>query len=38
MPANTAVAETLDCYPDAGLDKIKAILDYRAAHEFQAQS
>ena len=30
-------AETLDCYPEAGLDTIKAILNYRAAHEFQAQ-
>jgi len=32
-----AIAETLNCYPEAGLDAIRAILDYRAAHEFQAQ-
>jgi uncharacterized protein (DUF433 family) len=32
-----AIAETFDCYPEAGLDKIKAILHYRAAHQFQAQ-
>ena len=28
-----AITETLDCYPEAGLDNIKAILDYRAEHE-----
>ena len=33
-----AIAETLDCYPEAGIDAIKAILNYRAAHQFQAQS
>ena len=27
-----ALAETLDCYPEAGLDAIRSILDYRAAH------
>jgi uncharacterized protein (DUF433 family) len=32
-----AIAETLDCYPEAGLDNIKTILSYRAAHQFQAQ-
>jgi uncharacterized protein (DUF433 family) len=32
-----AIAETLDCYPHAGLDNIKAILRYRAARQFQAQ-
>ena len=32
-----AIAETLDCYPEAGLETIKAILAYRAAHQFQAQ-
>ena len=26
-----------NCYPEAGLDAVKAILDYRAAHQFQAQ-
>jgi uncharacterized protein (DUF433 family) len=28
-----AITETLDCYPEAGLDAIKAILDYRATHQ-----
>ena len=32
-----ALAETLDCYPEAGLDAIRSILDYRAAHHLQAQ-
>jgi len=32
-----AIAETLDCYPEAGIEAIKAILSYRAAHELQAQ-
>jgi hypothetical protein len=37
LSPEAAIAETLDCYPEAGLDAIKAILDYRAAHQFQAQ-
>ena len=32
-----AIAETLDCYPEAGIDNIKAILSYRATHTYQAQ-
>lgn len=32
-----AIAETLDCYPEAGVDAIKTILNYRAVHQFQAQ-
>jgi uncharacterized protein (DUF433 family) len=32
-----AVAETLDCYPEAGLDGINAILNFRAEHRFQPQ-
>ncbi len=35
--ADAAIAETLDCYPEAGIEAIKAILDYRAEHQFQAQ-
>ena len=31
------MAETLDCYPEVGLDAIKAILNYRAEHQFQAE-
>jgi len=27
----------LDCYAEAGLDAVKAILNYRAGHQFQAQ-
>ena len=37
FPPDSAVAETLDCYPEAGLDTIVAILNYRAAHQLQAQ-
>jgi uncharacterized protein (DUF433 family) len=37
LSPDAAVAETLDCYPEAGLDNIKAIVHYRAAHQFQAQ-
>ena len=33
-----AIRETLDCYPEAGLEEIRAILHYRAAHTYQAQS
>jgi uncharacterized protein (DUF433 family) len=32
-----ALAETLDCYPETGLDTIKAILAYRTTHRHQAQ-
>ena len=32
-----AIAETLDCYPEAGVDAIKAILCYRAEHQLQAR-
>jgi len=34
LSPDQAVAETLDCYPGAGVDRIKAILHYRAIHEF----
>lgn len=37
LSPDEAMAETLDCYPEAGLDKIKAILAYREAHQLQAQ-
>ena len=37
LSRDAAIAETLDCYPEAGLDSIKAILNYRAEHQFQAQ-
>jgi uncharacterized protein (DUF433 family) len=32
-----ALTETLDCYPEVSLDTIRAILNYRAAHELQSQ-
>jgi uncharacterized protein (DUF433 family) len=32
-----AVLETLDCYPEIGVERIKAVLEYRAAHERQLQ-
>jgi len=37
LSSDEAIAETLDCYPEAGLDAIKAILNHRAGHRFQAQ-
>jgi len=37
LSPDAAIAETLDCYPQAGLDNIGAILAYRAAHTLQAQ-
>lgn len=37
LSPEAALAETLDCYPEAGVDAIRAILEYRAAHQFQAQ-
>jgi uncharacterized protein (DUF433 family) len=37
LSPEAAIAETLDCYPEAGLEAIKAILSYRAEHQFQAQ-
>ena len=37
LSPEAAIAETLDCYPEAGMDAIKAILSYRAEHRLQAQ-
>jgi uncharacterized protein (DUF433 family) len=37
LSPDAAIAETLDCYPEAGLEVIKAILNYREEHRFQAQ-
>ncbi len=37
LSPDAAIAETLDCYPEAGIDAIKAILNYRTAHQFQAR-
>lgn len=37
LTPDAALAETLDCYPEAGLDAIRTILDYRATHQLQAQ-
>lgn len=37
LSPDAALAETLDCYPEAGLDAIKTILDYSATHQFQAR-
>jgi hypothetical protein len=31
LPPDVALTETLDCYPEAGLDTIKAILNHRAS-------
>ena len=37
LSPEAAIAETLDCYPEAGLERIKALLSFRAEHQFQAQ-
>jgi uncharacterized protein (DUF433 family) len=37
LTSEAAISETLDCYPEAGIDNIKAVLDYRSAHTYQAQ-
>ncbi len=37
LSADAALAETLDCYPEAGLAAIKALLNYRSAHQLQEQ-
>ncbi len=37
LSPDAAIAETLDCCPEAGLDAIRVILNYRAEHQFQAQ-
>ena len=36
LSPEAAMAETLDCYPEAGLDTIKALLAYRDTHRLQA--
>ena len=37
LSPDAAIAETLDCYPETSVEAIKALLDYRTAHQFQAQ-
>jgi uncharacterized protein (DUF433 family) len=37
LSPDAAIAETLDCYPETSVEAIKALLDYRATHQFQAQ-
>jgi uncharacterized protein (DUF433 family) len=37
LSPDEAIAETLDCYPEAGLEAITTILTYRAEHQLQAQ-
>jgi uncharacterized protein (DUF433 family) len=37
LSPDAALAETLDCYPDVGIDAIRAVLNYRAEHQLQAQ-
>ncbi|HEV2134593.1 MAG TPA: DUF433 domain-containing protein [Terracidiphilus sp.] len=32
-----ALTETAECYPEIGTERIKAILDWRAAHDLQPQ-
>jgi uncharacterized protein (DUF433 family) len=37
LSPEAALTETVDCYPEAGRDTIRAILAYRAAHQLQPQ-
>jgi uncharacterized protein (DUF433 family) len=37
LSPDAAIAETLDCYPEAGRGVVEAILNYRAEHELQVQ-
>ena len=37
LSSDDAIAETLDCYPEAGVDAIRAILRYRTEHQLQVQ-
>ena len=37
LSPDAAIAETLDCYPETSVEAIQALLEYRAAHQFQAQ-
>ena len=37
LSPDAAIAETLDCYPHADLDAIKAILKYRDEHQLKTQ-
>jgi uncharacterized protein (DUF433 family) len=37
MSPDAAVAETLECYPSAGIQRIKGILDYYHSHQPQTQ-
>jgi uncharacterized protein (DUF433 family) len=38
LTSSEAINETADCYPSVGVERIKAVLEYRAAHELQLQS
>ena len=37
LSPDEAIAETLDCYPETGVEKIRAILQFRIEHQFQTQ-
>lgn len=37
LSPDAAMAETLDCYPEASPEIIKTLLAYREAHHLQAQ-
>jgi uncharacterized protein (DUF433 family) len=37
LSEEAALAETLDCYPAAGIDRIRGVLKYRATHQHQLQ-
>lgn len=37
LSPDEALAETAECYPEIGTERIKAVLDWRAAHDLQPQ-
>ena len=37
LSPEAAMTETVECYPETSVEVIKALLDYRTAHQFQAQ-
>jgi uncharacterized protein (DUF433 family) len=35
LTESQALAETLECYPDAGIERIKSVLEYRAIQQHE---
>lgn len=37
LSREAALAETLDCYPEAGIENIRAVVSFRDAHQYQTR-